>query len=207
MKEDLMQALIKIYTLNTIRIAALLMLLIMPVTVGYHFIDTMEIYQISENPDFANVTVVLLIIYFLTIAIFHQKLVGPFQDMILLKYAVVIAVLFWIFYDLYMISQYQAVYFAYQDLIVPRAIVWRDVDILPLYAQYPDAKVGFMLILSALRGMVLIVFASNLMRSKNEVLTKKKTARRKVSGKSIDELKANLHPSIIEKYKNTKIKD
>lgn len=202
-----MQALIKIYTLNTIRIAALLMLLIMPVTVGYHFIDTMEIYQISENPDFANVTVVLLIIYFLTIAIFHQKLVGPFQDMILLKYAVVIAVLFWIFYDLYMISQYQAVYFAYQDLIVPRAIVWRDVDILPLYAQYPDAKVGFMLILSALRGMVLIVFASNLMRSKNEVLTKKKTARRKVSGKSIDELKANLHPSIIEKYKNTKIKD
>ena len=125
--------------------------------------------------------------------------------MVTLKYFVIIIVLFWICYDGYMTFIYQKLYFDYQELIATRGIVWRDVPELPLDVQYSDLPAAFKLGLSFLRGLFLLLIGVRLIRGKPEPKLDNVARRKSLRKKSLEELKANVHPSILKSYeKNDK---
>jgi hypothetical protein len=91
-----------------------------------------------------------------------------------------------------------------QNKIGPRDIVWRDVPFeqLPEYVIYPNFKYAFMFCLSVSRFIILTILAISLMSEKEEKIINKNKHRQKFKKKSIEELKANLHPSILKKYQD-----
>ncbi len=190
---------IEIYGKNTLRMLILLAALIVPVTFGGKIIKNSGILQLNQNIEYATICGSLILIYYFIFMLSAKKLVLPFHTMVALKYFLVILVIYWFCFDLYMIIQYQGIYLDYQALIRSRAIVWRDVAELPLDVQYKDAYVLFLLITTFLRALMLVYIGYILLNNNDQ---KKLSARRKIRTKSVEELKINLHPSILKKYQN-----
>ena len=96
-------------------------------------------------------------------------------------------------------------YFFMQNKIGPRDIVWRDVPFaeLPEYVIYPNFRYAFLFCLCVTRLILVLVLAMGLMSDRKEPRLKKRVMQRqKLRNKSVEELKAGLHPSILKKYQD-----
>ena len=165
------------------------------------------LFGVTEVKHYLNIFIPLtgiMITYFLFIMYFHQLLINRIYDLVYLKYLVVILILFWIMYDGVTAYYMQSNFTILQNKIGPRDIVWRDVPFeqLPEYVIYPNFKYAFMFCLSVSRFIILTILAISLMSEKEEKIINKNKHRQKFKKKSIEELKANLHPSILKKYQD-----
>lgn len=193
-----MEEKLKSYGLNLIQVLALFFLLIIPSRVGNIVIYEYQLVQVNQNIGIFAVIMSLLFCYFMILFIFNERLISRLHDMVSLKYFVVIIVLFWICYDAYMTFIFQKIYFDYQGLITARGIVWRDVAVLPLDVQYSDLPAAYKLAVSFLRCLFLIVIGVRLIRGKPEPKLDITTRRKNLRKKTIEELKANVHPSVLK---------
>ncbi|MDG1996105.1 MAG: hypothetical protein P8J14_06415, partial [Emcibacteraceae bacterium] len=134
--------------------------------------------------------------------------INKVNNLIYIKILFVTGLLFWLIYDGYMAYIFQTVYEQTQDKIVRRDIVWSDIDFIDLPADviYPDFRAAFLGILSVLRFSVLSLFAYKLMSDETteEVeetkIKKKSTLKKRTKEKSLEDIKKNLHPSIMKQY-------
>ena len=144
----------------------------------------------------------------MTMIYFHQRFISKVNNLIYIKILFVTGLLFWLIYDGYMAYIFQTVYEQTQDKIVRRDIVWSDIDFIDLPADviYPDFRAAFLGILSVLRFSVLSLFAYKLMSDETteEVeetkIKKKSTLKKRTKEKSLEDIKKNLHPSIMKQY-------
>jgi len=203
-----MQDQLQEYALNLAQVAVLFILLVLPTFLGNYLI---RVYDLTEVMHFSNIFTGFagfLIIYYFTLIYFHGKLINRLHDLVYLKYLVVIGILFWIVYDVYMAYIYQKAYVLNQNQIVRRDIVWRDVAFvdLPSDVIYPNFRVAYLFILSLLRGLLVTLLAYDLMRDRAvPVLAKKYTKRGRRGDKTIEKIKAELHPSVLKGYQKTNI--
>jgi hypothetical protein len=191
---------LKEHGLNIAQIFILSILLIIPVNIAPSLINDFEIYQINQNIGIFIAVFVPLFMYFFATIYFIEKLISRLHDLVSLKYLVIIIFIFWVCYDLYLINIYQDIYFEFQGLITSRGIVWRDVEVLPLHVQYKDFLVAFYLANYCLQAATLITAAYKLMSPKADHSAIAKFRRKKTQSKSMDDIKATLHPSILKKY-------
>jgi len=190
--------------LDLAQVIVIFVLLILPQIFG-QFVITL--FGVTEVKHYLNIFIPLtgiMITYFLFIMYFHQLLINRIYDLVYLKYLVVILILFWIMYDGVTAYYMQSNFTILQNKIGPRDIVWRDVPFeqLPEYVIYPNFKYAFMFCLSVSRFIILTILAISLMSEKEEKIINKNKHRQKFKKKSIEELKANLHPSILKKYQD-----
>jgi len=195
---------LKEHGLNLAQILLLCAVLIIPSKIGRSIIIENQLYQVNQNIGFFIVIFTPLILYFFSLIYFNEKLISRLHDLVSLKYLVIIIVIFWIFYDLYMVSIYQNIYFEFQGLIKTRGIVWRDVEVLPLDVQYQDFLVAFYLANALLRAAVLVTICFKLIKPKEDYKKPTKVRKSRFQRKSLEELKTTLHPSI---FKNRGEKD
>ncbi len=198
-----MQDQIREYSFNFIQIVLLFALLLAPQIIGLNFIRG---YGLSEVNHYFDVFVFMagyVVIHYFLMLMFHQRLTNRIHDMIYVKYLIVILILFWVIADSYLAYIYQKAYLLNEDKIIRRDIVWRDVafEDLPADVIYPNFRFAFLFVLSSARAIVVAVLAYTLMTEKKVQTIKHKISRRKeYKEKSLDEIKANLHPSVLKNY-------
>lgn len=200
-----MQEQLKQHALNLAQVIILFALLVLPAYLGNYLIRVYDLTEVMHLISIFAGFAGFLAIYYFTLIYNHAKLISRLHDLVYLKYLVVIIILFWIIYDVYMAYIYQKAFMQIQEIIVRRDIVWRDVafEDLPFDVVYPNFRVAYLFVLSLLRGLLVILLAYDLMREKGEpALSKKYAKRTKRSEKSIEEIKAGLHPSVLKSYQN-----
>lgn len=191
--------------LNFGQIALLFFLLIAPQIAGNRLIIALGVTEVMHYLDIFLAMAGYTICHYMAMMAFAGRLVNRIDKMVYVKYLIVMAVLFWVVADAYFAYQYQDVYALNNRInIGPRDIVWSDVafEDLPEHVIYPNFTFGFMFILSTVRALALAVIAYMLIADNTSprLRTKYSSASRKK--KSIDELKANVHPSVLKKYQN-----
>ena len=202
-----MQDQLKEYGLNLGQVIILFALLIIPQSVGVYIIPMLGVTEVMHYLDIFLVMAGITVAYYAAMMFFHGRLINRINDLVYVKYLVVIIILFWIVYDGYMAFIFQKAYMLNESTIIRRDIVWRDITFeeLPYDVIYPNFRVAYLFCLSAARGILVAVLAYSLMTEKKEPqLRTKSTQRKKVQNKSIEELKAGLHPSILKKYQDEK---
>lgn len=195
---------LKQYGLNLAQVALLIVLLIIPAVVGNYVIRATGLTEVNHYFDFFQIFIGLLFAYFLAMVYFHNQLISRLHDLVYIKYLVVILILFWIVYDGYMAYIFQKAYQMNENSIIRRDIVWSDVayEDLPNDVIYPNFRFAYLGLVSVFRFSLLSLFAYKLM-SEYEAPSalRKPSSKRKAKAKSLDEIKANLHPSILKQYK------
>lgn len=200
-----MQEQLKEYALNLAQVITLFILLVLPTYLGNYLIRAYDLTEVMQLVNVFAGFAGFLIIYYFTMIFYHTKLISRLHDLVYLKYLVVIIILFWFIYDVYMAYIYQKAFMQLQEIIVRRDIVWRDVAFadLPYDVIYPNFRVAYLFLLSLLRGLLVALIAYDLMREKGtSALSRKYKKRTKRSEKSIEEIKAELHPSVLKGYQN-----
>lgn len=200
-----MQDEFKEHVLNLTQVIILFALLVMPQIVGTQIITDLDVTEVMQYFNIFATIAGTVIIYYLIMAVFHGRLINRIDEMVYLKYLVVIIILFWAVADGYLAYIYQKAYLLNDAKIGPRNIVWRDVPFedLPADVIYPNFRVAFLFVLSGARGVVLAVLAYGLITDKSvRVIRRKLPKRQKLKEKTIEELKANVHPSVLKGYKN-----
>jgi len=189
---------------DLVQVIVIFILLILPQIFGQFVITLLDV---SEVEHYLNIFIPLtgaMITYYLFIMYFHQRLINRIYNLVYLKYLVVILILFWIMYDGVTAYYMQSNFTFLQNKIGPRDIVWRDVPFeqLPEYVIYPNFKYAFMFFLCVSRFILLTILAISLMSDKDKLIINKKKHRQKFKKRSVEELKANLHPSILKRYQD-----
>ena len=207
-KNPTLQEELKNYAIGFAQIIILIFLLAIPSIAGQKIIQQLGLTEVNHYMNQFMMLIGVLLIYFMTIIYFHQRFINKVNNLIYIKILFVTGLLFWLIYDGYMAYIFQTVYEQTQDKIVRRDIVWSDIDFIDLPADviYPDFRAAFLGILSVLRFSVLSLFAYKLMSDETteEVeetkIKKKSTLKKRTKEKSLEDIKKNLHPSIMKQY-------
>ena len=149
----------------------------------------------------------VVLLYFGVMLIFHQKLIYRIDDNIYVKILMVSTLLFWCVYDGFMVYTFQEVFSNNQERILRRDIVWSDVDFVDLPADviYPNFRAAFLGLLSAARFFLVAVIAYKLIVGETAPYREQaKIIKKKRKEKSIDDIKATVHPSVMQQYQNKK---
>jgi hypothetical protein len=104
-----------------------------------------------------------------------------------------------------MVFTFQEVFYNNQERIIRRDIVWSDIDFVDLPADviYPNSRAAFLGILSAGRFLLVVVIAYQLIvGEKTPEETSASAIKKKRKEKTIDDFKANVHPSVLKQYQN-----
>lgn len=196
---------IKEYTLILLQVVGLIVLLIAPSLIGQKIISILGITEISHYlPQFLTLMGVILL-YYTVMLIFHQKFINRIHANIYLKILMVSIILFWCVFDGFMVYTFQEVFYNNQERIIRRDIVWSDIDFVDLPADviYPNSRAAFLGILSAGRFLLVVVIAYQLIvGEKTPEETPASAIKKKRKEKTIDDFKANVHPSVIKQYQN-----
>lgn len=198
-----MQEELKEQALNFAQVLILLSLLIVPQILGVQFVLASGLTEVMQYFNIFASIAGAIIVYYLAIAVFHGRLINRIDEMVYIKYLIVIVVLFWAAADGYLAYIYQKAFLLNEQNIGPRNIVWRDVPFedLPADVVYPNFRVAFLFVLSAARCFALAVLAYGLINDKSvSVIRRKLPKRQKVKEKTIEELKASVHPSVLKGY-------
>jgi len=207
-KNPTLQEEIKDYSIGFAQVFVLIILLIIPSIVGQNIIVKLGLTEVSHYMDQFMMLMGGLLIYFVAMMYFHDRLISKVNNLIYIKIVVVSGLLFWLVYDGYMAYIFQSVYDQNQYKIGRRDIVWSDIDFIDLPADviYPNFRAAFLGIFSVLRFSLLALIAYKLMTEKTveevaETKVKKKVnLKRRTQEKTLDEIKKNLHPSIMKQY-------
>lgn len=187
------------------QIALLFFLLLAPQIAGTLLIPALGVTEVAHYMDIFSIMAGYTIIHYVLIIAFASRLVGRIDKMVYIKYLIVMGVLFWIVADAYLAYRYQSVYWLNDRInIGPRDIVWSDVafEDLPSDVIYPNFTFAFMFVLYACRALATTVIAYHLISDNAAPKLRKKSSRADRQKKSVDELKANVHPSVLKKYQN-----
>lgn len=205
-KNPTLQEELKDYAIGFSQVVVLIVLLIVPSIAGQNVIEQLGLTEVSHYMDQFMMMVGVLMVYFVAIMFFHERLISKIHDLIYIKILVVTGLLFWLVYDGYMAYIFQSVYEQSQTKIGPRDIVWSDIDFIDLPADviYPNFRAAFLGVYSVLRFCLVALFAYKLMTEKAVVQEtgQKNTVSLKTRTKemSLDDIKKNLHPSIMKQY-------
>ena len=196
--------------LDIAQVVALFTLLVLPQVIGQFIITSLGVTEVEYYLEIFVALTGTMVVYYLVMIYFNQRLITRIYNLVYLKYLVVIIILFWLMYDGITAYYMQENYLIMQRQIGPRDIVWRDVPFedLPEYVIYPNFRYAFMFCLCVTRFILVVVLAIGLMTERREPQLKKKVIQRqKLRNKSVEELKAGLHPSILKKYQDEKKTD
>jgi hypothetical protein len=191
--------------LNYGQIALLFFLLIVPQIVGMQLIVILGVTEVMHYLDIFLAMAGYVICHYMAMMAFASRLVNRIDKMVYVKYLIVMGVLFWVVADAYFAYQYQSVYALNNRInIGPRDIVWSDIafEDLPEEVIYPNFTFGFMFVLSTARAIALSVIVYMLIADSTSPKLRTRHSRSERRKKSIDELKANVHPSVLKKYQN-----
>ncbi|MCP5381701.1 MAG: hypothetical protein H6912_04970 [Kordiimonadaceae bacterium] len=200
-----MQDQLKEYGVNFVQTILLFAVLAVPQIIAKLLISA---YGLTEVGPYLIIFIGMVsvgIVFYGIMLNYRYELVGRIYDLVYLKFLIVIFIFFFIVYDGYMLYFNQEAFFIQHSKIVRRDIVWRDVPFadLPEYVVYPNFTYAFQFCLSLVRVIFELFLIHTLMSERKEPLLKKKvTQRQRLRSKSVEELKANLHPSILKKYEN-----
>lgn len=201
---------IKEYILVFFQVAVLVTLLIIPSKIGQWTIIEFGFTEINYFMTEFTIVMGAVLLYYGIMLIFHQKLIDRIDANIYVKIVMVSVILFWCIFDGTMVYTFQEVYANNQERIIRRDIVWSDVDFfdLPADVVYPNFRTGFLGLLSAMRFFLVAVLAYKLIvGDKMPEEVQKPALKKKRKEKSIDDIKANLHPSILKQYQNKENQD
>lgn len=196
---------IKEYTLVLFQVVVLIGLLIIPSLIGPKLIVEFQLTEISHYMTQFLTLMGAVFLYYGIMLIFHQKLINRIDGNIYVKILMVSVILFWCIYDGFMVYTFQEVFSNNQERIVRRDIVWSDVDFvdLPSDVIYPNFRAAFLGLLSAGRFLLVAVIAYQLIVGEKPVTkVQPKALKKKRKEKSIDDLKAKVHPSVLKQYQN-----
>lgn len=191
--------------LNFGQIALLCGLLLLPQIIGLRIIPSLGVTEVAHHMDVFTLMASLVIIHYLAIMTFAGRLISRIDKMVYAKYMIVVGVLFLIIADAYLAYRNQQVYALNNRInIIPRDIVWSDVafEDLPSEVIYPNFQYAFMFVLYTARAIATTVVAYMLISDNAAPKLRKKSSRAERQKKSVDELKANVHPSVLKKYQN-----
>ena len=194
---------LKEYGLNFAKVMILLIVLLLPSLILPGIIENSGYREISQNFECFYTWAGSISAYFFIMICFHERFVSRLLDMVTLKYLIVILSIFWICYDFYMTYIFQKVYLQYQDLIISRDIVWRDLEVLPDHVIYSNLAPTLKLFITGTRGIFVGLILFKLVKGKKDPLEQSKYLRRKIKKKSFEEVKKGLHPSILKQYENS----
>ncbi|MEZ5759166.1 MAG: hypothetical protein R3D86_13180 [Emcibacteraceae bacterium] len=200
-----MQDQLKESGLNFAQTILLFAVLALPQIIAKMMISTYELTEVGPYLTIFIAMVSVGVVFYGILLNYRYELVGRIYDLVYLKFLIVIFIFFFIVYDGYMVYFNQEAFFIQHSRIIRRDIVWRDVPFvdLPDYVVYPNFSYAFQFCLSLVRGIFEMFLIHTLMSERKEPDLKKKVAQRqRLRSKSVEELKANLHPSILKKYEN-----
>lgn len=201
---------IKEYILVFFQVAVLVTLLIIPSKIGQWAIIEFEFTEINYFMTEFTIIMGAVLLYYVTMLIFHQRLIDRIDANIYVKIMMVSVILFWCIFDGTMVYTFQEVFANNQERIIRRDIVWSDVDFfdLPADVVYPNFRTGFLGLLSAMRFFLVAVLAYKLIvGDKTPEEVQKPAMKKKRKEKSIDDIRANLHPSILKQYQDKENQD
>lgn len=201
---------IKEYILVFFQVTVLVTLLIIPSKIGQWAIIEFGFTEINYFMTEFTIIMGAVLLYYGTMLIFHQNLIDKIDANIYVKILMVSVILFWCIFDGTMVYTFQEVYSNNQERIIRRDIVWSDVDFfdLPADVVYPNFRAGFLGLLSAMRFFLVAVLAYKLIvGDKTPEEVQKPVLKKKRKEKSIDDIKATLHPSILKQYQNKENQD
>jgi len=193
---------LKEHGLNFAQVMILLITLLLPSLLLPGIIENSGYREVSQNIVFFYICAGSIATYFFIAICFHDWFVSRLLDMVTLKYLIVILAIFWLCYDVYMTYIFNKVYLQYQDLIISRDIVWRDVEVLPDYVIYSNLAPTLKLFITGTRTIFVGLILFRLFRGNIDPLAQSKYMRRKIKKKSIEEVRKGLHPSILKQYEN-----
>lgn len=201
---------LKEYALVLFQVAVLITLLIAPSLIGQRVIMAFQFTEISHYmPQFLMI-MGCVFLYYGALLIFHHKLISRIDENIYVKILMVSVILFWCIYDGFMAYTFQEVFSNNQARIIRRDIVWSDIDFIDLPADviYPNFRTGFLGLLSAIRFLLVAVIAYTLIvGEKQPKKLQAKVVKKKRKEKSFDDIKANVHPSVLKQYQNKDSED
>lgn len=196
---------IKEYILVLFQVAILITLLIIPSKVGQWAIIEFGFTEINYFMTEFTIIMGAVLVYYGVMLIFHQRLINRIDENIYVKILMVSVILFWCIFDGTMVYTFQEVYANNQEKIIRRDIVWSDVDFfdLPPDVVYPNFRTGFLGLLSAMRFFLVAVMAYKLIvGDKKSEEVQKPAMKKKRKEKTMEDIKANLHPSILKQYQD-----
>ncbi|MCC3859831.1 hypothetical protein [Pseudemcibacter aquimaris] len=204
---------LKSYTFGFIQVIALFVLLLAPTFIGQRFIVAQGYTELAHfmNPFMMMAGVTL--VYYGVIAFFHKRLINYIDELIYIKILIVAAVGFWLIADGYMAYTFQQVFENNQERIIRRDIVWSDVDFIDLPADvvYPNFRAAFLGVLSVMRFCVVALILYKLVTEQKEPTEEDAkqalSLKARTKEKTVDELKANVHPSVLKMYNKEKQDD
>jgi len=195
----------KEYGLNFAQTILLFAVLAVPLIISKFLISAYELTEVGPYLTIFIAMVSVVAVFYGIMLNYRYALVGRIYDLVYFKFLIVIFIFFFIVYDAYMLYFNQAAFFIQHSKIIRRDVVWRDVPFadLPDYVIYENFKYAFQFCLSLVRGIFELFLIHTLMSERKEPrLKKKSTQRQRLRSKSVEELKANLHPSILKNYEN-----
>ncbi len=190
--------------LNYGQVVLLFLLLVVPQVAGLQLIIALGVTEVAHYMDIFIAMAGFVVCHYLAMMAFAGRLVNRIDTMVYLKYLIVVAVVFWAIADAYLAYQYQDAFARNDRLnIGPRDIVWSDIafEDLPDQVIYPNFRFAFMFALSTARALALAVIAYMLIADNAAPRLRTRHSKSNRRKKSMDELKANVHPSVLKKYK------
>ncbi len=192
--------------LNYGQIALLFFLLLAPQIAGLQLIVALGVTEVAHYMDIFLVMAGYVVCHYMAMMAFAHRLVNRIDTMVYMKYLIVVAVVFWTIADAYLAYQYQDVYLRNDRILIgPRDIVWSDIafEDLPSDVIYPNFNFAFMFVLSTVRALALAVIAYMLISDNTSPRLRTRHSKSNRRKKSVDELKANVHPSVLKKYQDS----
>lgn len=187
------------------QITLLFVLLLAPQIIGLRLIPALGVTEVAHYMEIFLLMAGYTLAHYIAIMAFAGRLVNRIDKMLYAKYLIAIGVVFLVIADAYLAYKNADAFGRNNAInIGPRDIVWRDVafEDLPANVIYPNFQFAFLFVLYTVRALATSVVAYMLISDNASPRLRKKRSLASRKKKTVDELKANVHPSVLKKYQN-----